>query len=208
MLDRPTKHLTYSFPLDTLTLKSTRTGGEVEVELIQLTRWLAYWRVNSSWWRFPGPFVSGCPDPEDSHWRWGSYLRRLRKNPWVRCAAIRTSDGFIQGAIIYRRDGASLLAPNTGTVYVEYLSAAPCNRRDYAARPLYRGVGEALLRLAIAHSYDWGLGGRVALFSLPNAFPFYKKYNFVETGEREGRMIHYELTPDRAVDLLRNEGLL
>jgi len=62
--------------------------------------------------------------------------------------------------------------------------------------------------LAILHSYDWGLGGRLTLVSLPQAMNFYKKMKFVETGAREDRMIGYELTPDVAINLLQDRGLI
>jgi len=101
-----------------------------------------------------------------------------------------------------------LLEPNTKALCVEYLAAAPCNRQKYALNPLYVGVGEGLLHLAVLHSYDWDMGGRVALFSLPGALNFYKKYGFVETGYAEDRMIHCELPPAAAQALLEDKGLI
>jgi hypothetical protein len=208
MLDPSTKHLTYTFPLDSITLKSTATGEYVEANIIQLTRWLAYWKVDRPWWNYRGPFINNVQSPEDSHWKWGSFVRRLRKNPWARCAAAQTSDRLIQGAIIYRRDGRSLLKADQGSVYIEYVAAAPCNRRDYAANPRYLGVGQGLVVLAIIHSHQWGLDGRVTLYSLPRASDFYKELGFVKTGDRDGRMIHYELAPQVAMSLLRDKGLV
>src|SRR4051794_5693358 len=116
MIDIPSRHWTYSFPLETVRLKYMETGGYVDAHVVQLTRFMAYWYVDRVWWKFRGPFVKNLEPPEDSHWKWGSYVRRLRKNIWVRCAALRTPDGRFQGAIIYRRDGRSLLKANTGAV--------------------------------------------------------------------------------------------
>jgi len=72
---------------------------------------------------------------------------------------------------------------------IEYLADAPCNRLDYAADPLYRGVGEGLKYLAILQSYEWGLRGRISLYSLPKALAFYENLNFVETGDRVDRIV-------------------
>jgi hypothetical protein len=196
------------FPLDSVTLKFIETGGYVKAEVLELTRKDAGLYIDSAWRKFQGPFQIPCPELPDSHWRWGSFVRRLRKNPLARCAALRTPDGSYQGAIIYRRDGASLLEPHVGAVHAEYLATAPHNRPGYAARPLYRGVGEGLMCLAMVHSYDWGLGGRVTLFSLPQAMNFYQKMNFVETSARQGRMIGYESTPEVAINLLKDKGLI
>src|SRR4051812_21592442 len=102
MLDFGTNHQTYRFPLDSISIKYRDTGGYVEADIVQLTRWLAYWRVDSRWWRFGGPFIKQFREAEDRNWKWGSRVRQLRKNPWTRCGALRTPDGSIQGAIIYR----------------------------------------------------------------------------------------------------------
>ena len=207
MLDIPTKYA-YEFPLTDIELKYRETGGYVKAKIVQLTRWRAYWNIDRLWWKFRGPFRTPCPVPEDRLWKWGTYVRRLRKNPWARCAAAQTEDMRYQGAIVYRRDGASTLQAGMGAVYGEYLASAPHNRPEYAAKPLYSGVGRALMYLAILDSYRWGLGGRVALYSLPSALAFYIKMKFVTTGQREGRMIHCELTSESAVDLMRDKGLL
>jgi hypothetical protein len=208
MLDIRTSFPTYQFPLESIRLKYRDTGGYVEADIVQLTRWRAYWNIDRLWWKFRGPFRTPCRIPADFHWKWMTYVRRLRKNPWAKCAAICTRDSVYQGAIIYRRDGASLLQPNTGAVYAEYLASAPHNRPDYAERPLYSDVGAGLMYLAMLDSYLWGLGGRVTLFSLPSSLGFYKKMKLITTGERLDGMIHCELTPEAAVDLMQNKGLI
>jgi len=57
MRDVPTKHQTYEFPLDSVSLKFMQTGGYMDAEIIQLTRYRAYFRIDRVWWRFPGPLV-------------------------------------------------------------------------------------------------------------------------------------------------------
>lgn len=136
MRDIPTNHVTYQFPLDSISLKSRETGGCVEASIIQLTRFRAWWYVDSSWWRFSGPFADHVQEQEDRHWKWVTLVRRCRKNPAIQCAAVQTPDKAIQGAFIYRADGQSLLEPNHGAVFGEYLATAPHNRLDYAKTPL------------------------------------------------------------------------
>jgi hypothetical protein len=208
MARRSQPRFEYTFPLDSITLRNCQVGGYVEAEIIQLTRMLAWWRIDGSWHRFRGPFVEPCEEPEDHHWRWVSFVRRLRKIPLVRCAAAQTPDGHIQGAIIYRGDGGSWLAPGDGSVYVEYLATALRNRPDYAREPLYRGIGEGLITLAMLQSYQWGKGGRVTLRSLPRAASFYKKMHFVETASPVDRMIAYEVRPEVAGAYLVSKGLI
>ena len=207
MLDIPTKHHTYSFPLSTIAIKSRETGGCIDAEVVQLTRFRSYWYL-SGWSKFKGPFATPCQIPEDIDWNWNKFVRRVHKNPWARCAALQTPDHRYQGAIIYREDGVSLIEPYKGSVYAEYLATAPWNRSDYAARPLYRGVGEGLMFLAILHSYELGYRGRVTLFSLPRALDFYKKLKFIETGHCVDRMIGCELMPDAAITQLQDKGLI
>jgi hypothetical protein len=96
MFDIPTKHLTYTFPLDTMTLKYRETGGRVTAQIEQLTKFRSYYQIDRHWWNFQGPFVKNCREPEDRHWKWHRIVRRLRKNPAVRCAAVRTPDKSTQ----------------------------------------------------------------------------------------------------------------
>jgi hypothetical protein len=208
MLDYPTTYPTYEFPLESIRLKSGETGGYVDADIVQLTKMAAYWRIKFSWGLFSGPFCTPREEPADSHWRWPNLVRKFRKNPEVKCAAARTPDGAYQGGIIYRRDGVSLLEPNAKAVLGERLATAPQNRVRYAKNPLYRGVGEGLTMLLVVESYLWGFGGRVSLFSLQSSLDFYKKLNFIPTGFHEDDMIHVELVPEVATDLLKDKGLL
>lgn len=200
-----------SLPLDSVQLLDLGTGREVEAAIVELTRWDAFFHIHRRWWRFSdhGPHARSevYREPGDQHWRWVSFVRRLRKNPLCLRAAVPTPDRHIQGAIIYRLDGASYLEPGKPTIFVEYLAAAPRNRADFVASPRYKGVGSALLVTAVLPSNDYGYGGRVSLFSLAESEGFYKRHRFVETGDRKDRMMHYELTEQAAQELLREKGL-
>jgi hypothetical protein len=57
-------------------------------------------------------------------------------------------------------------------------------------------------------SYQWDLGGRVTLLSLPGATSFYEKMKFVQSGEVVDRMIPYEVVPEVAFAHLVSKGLI
>jgi hypothetical protein len=204
----PTKHATYEFPFGGVSLRAAKTGGDASANFVQMTKYMAYCQIDKIWWNFDGPFVPNRQDQQDRTWRWSRLSRKSRvKDPYRRCLAVRTEDGSVQGAAIFTRGAASELHPGQRAVYVYNLAAAPRNRKLYARNPAYSGVGECLLILIAAQSYDWGYGGRIILHSLPQAISFYKKHGFVETDKREPSRIgvelaQLELTPQAADDLL------
>ena len=63
---------------------------------------------------------------------------------------------------------------NKHLVYVEYLEAAPWNRRDIPNWSRLGGVGTVLIAAAIQLSIDEGNHGRIGLHSLPQADTFYR----------------------------------
>lgn len=201
-------------PLQSVELRCRRSGGTVVAPVAELTRWLAYLRVDYSWWRFGG---DDCVVPgsrrelqEDGGWTWGSLVRRYRKNPECVRACIRTDDGHVQGAIIYRLDGDSFYAPDERCVAIERLATSPKNREGYAKSPRYKRVGESLAALAILHSYLVGYAGRVNLYSLSRAIPFYTNIGFADTYQREERekLPLYELRSGDAMKWLEKKGLI
>ncbi len=207
----PTKHEVYDdFPLEGLSLKHGPTKTLVAAKFVQLTKAMAFREVDGSWWKFAGPFSPNAKHPaEDEHWKWVHYIRKLRKREiFLRCVAIRTEDGRVQGAAIYSRAGASHFEPGKRALYLHYLATAPRCRANFAKQPLYSGVGEGLLILAITHSLYWGYEGRVILFSLPDAVKFYLKYDFQKTGIVEDRMIQLELPSNVAQKLLKKEAVI
>ena len=63
---------------------------------------------------------------------------------------------------------------NRHLVYVEYLEAAPWNRRSIPNFKQFKGVGTVLIAAAIQLSIDEGNHGRIGLHSLPQADAFYR----------------------------------
>jgi len=89
MFSSETGEFLYPFPLESVAIKHVESNGLVEAEVVKLPR-VGAWRIDATWWRFNGPFVQPCIEPDDRHWRWVSIVRRLRKNPFGRCAALKT----------------------------------------------------------------------------------------------------------------------
>ena len=123
----------------------------------------------------------------------------------------QTEDEDVQGAIGYRVDFKSYLAPELTTVYVDRIAGRPCANRPWLVEnPLYKGVRKGLLLQAVCHSYLLGLGGRVNLGSLPSERTrhFYDKTGFIRVGENDEGLIEYELSDQAAQQWLHEEGYL
>ncbi|MGD9693457.1 MAG: hypothetical protein AB7G17_07935 [Phycisphaerales bacterium] len=110
--------------------------------------------------------------------------------------------------MIYSTDAESVLEPNSGAVYVDYIATAPWNRRGVTDSPTYRAVGSELLCQAAHHSHLLGLRGRVTLASLPGALRFYRERGFLPTGDAVEGMPLLELPPDRSRAWLIEKGLI
>ena len=62
-------------------------------------------------------------------------------------------------------------------LYIGYLQNAPWNLREYVGESSgFRGVGTALIQIAIESSFDAGCKGRLGLHSLPAAEGFYRRH--------------------------------
>lgn len=154
----------------------------------------------------------------DFNWKWtkelGEVIRDHGKytNGWV----VETpADGAVQGGIIYSTDATSLIdhgpdGESIPAVYVHVFATAPRNR-DRLTEPhpgMYRGVGTALMRIAISHSYLIGGGGRVNLTSVPHpaTMEWYEDFQFSRM-EEIGDRIAYELPVEIARGHLAEVGL-
>ena len=130
---------------------------------------------------------------------------------------IETShDGIVQGAILYCTNSNSYVDQNAEgepipAVWVSYLSSAPWNREWLGVQGTegYTGVGSALLRKAVAHSYFRQGGGRVNLSPAdnPRTLGWYRKRGFVRCDGPDGRRAILELPEVAARRLLSDWGL-
>lgn len=114
--------------------------------------------------------------PEDLHWDW------KKKTDWSRgLMALQrfalTCDGELQGLMLLNMAKYSKLPSQVGrhVAYVEFVATAPWNRPDLVAQPRFRGVGLALMRVAVEVSRAESFRGRVGLHSLPQACRFYRE---------------------------------
>lgn len=193
-----------------LALTDCQNGQVVSADLIRLTREIAQTRIDAVWWSGLGVSKSKREEEDDHHWRWTRIVGSCRTDLFVECSAVQTCDQQIQGAMVYRIDGKSILQDSCGAVHCEYLATAPRNRDWLVADPCFRGSGTGLLLRAIAHSYQLGLGGRINLFSLPTARTeqWYSKIGFVKTDLDKDGMMLFEISAEKAVGWLKERGLL
>jgi hypothetical protein len=184
-------------------LEKLWSGEEVTASIIKLGRDLARTHIDDRWWNEPWMKGGLRRSAEDYRWRWRKLVGKFQSKWYVQCIAVQTIDEEIQGAIIFDPNRKSLLNPDEGSVYVEFLAAAPRNRMNLAPRPLYCGAGGGLLVATMIYSRKIGFGGSLTLESLPGSFGWYKeKYNFVETDVKRGSTVLLELPPEHAEERL------
>lgn len=113
--------------------------------------------------------------PQDLHWRWDEKADWSR-NIWALKRYALTSEGDLQGLLLLNLAKYSKLPSQKGrhVVYVEFVAAAPWNRPDMVEKRRFRGVGQALMRVAVEVSRHESFRGRVGLHSLPQACDFYR----------------------------------
>ena len=143
--------------------------------------------------------------PQSWHWDWRAKIDEVRGLLGHTGYSLVCRD-VTQG--LMRLDLASRMArldsqAGKPLVYVDYLEIAPWNWSEpYADPPLYRGIGQVLIRTAIQRSFDEGFHGRVGLHSLPQAVPFYERCGFTNLGtdpsEYQGRLPYFEIATDEA----------
>lgn len=95
-------------------------------------------------------------------------------------------------------------------MFVERLATAPWNRPWLRSPGEYVGVGRGLLRLAILHSYQFGLGGRVELTVRPGSREenWYDRQGFALAVGPEDGMNEYELRAVGALPHLTEMGVV
>jgi GNAT superfamily N-acetyltransferase len=187
----------------------------VEAELLdtigerQLLDWQFQWRrILETYLRRladNGVTRQGLDWPQSWHWDWRAKVDEVRGLLGHTGYSVICRD-VTQGMM--RLDLASRLARLDGQVgkplvYIDYLEIAPWNWHEpYADPPLYRGIGQVLIRTAIQRSFDEGFHGRVGLHSLPQAVTFYERCGFTNLGtnpnEYRGLLPYFEITTEKA----------
>ncbi len=112
---------------------------------------------------------------EHGHWDWRRKVAHYSGQLSYQFFAVECG-GKTQGMMIVNTMKRCRLPQQTNRhlVYVEYLEAAPWNRREVTSDPQYKGVGSVLIAAAIQLSIDEGNHGRLGLHALPQADTFYR----------------------------------
>jgi GNAT superfamily N-acetyltransferase len=154
------------------------------------------------WWRNLPVRLDRSSREGDHGWQWDQFVEEADRDPNQRSyVALTARDGRLEaeGAILYRLDAASLLEPGRRAVYLRCVASAPRNRyrlvEKAAAR---RGVGEALVAMAMLDSLYAGFGGRVLGDPIFDAIPFYEKMEFRQAVDPQEPHVYYEIPEDRA----------
>ena len=150
--------------------------------------------------------AQGRPWPENWHWDWAAKADNLNFLAY-RCVAVEC-EGRVQGLIMISTIGwRGRLDVQSGkpVLYIEYIESAPWNLAGLVEAPRFSGVGIALMQSAIQVSADEGFAGRIALHSLPQSQPFYRRYmhDLGIDGSHPEKLCYFEMTEDQADDFVK-----
>jgi hypothetical protein len=186
-------------------LRETATGQLVEASLLDEVTddHLALWRA--TWQPAMRRHCAGrtFPDkPQDQHWDWQAKADDWRPLLGYHSFAI-VCGRELQGLMLVSDLKSARLPVQFGKplVYVEFLAAAPWNRREFQDPRKYIGVGRVMILAAVELSADLGYRGRIGLHSLPAAQGFYKlECGLSELGQDAAHqnLTYYEMTGDQA----------
>ena len=141
------------------------------------------------------------PWPENWHWDWSSKADNLSLLAY-RCFAVECEDrpqGLMMISTI-GRNGRMAGQAGKPVLYIEYIESAPWNLSALTDRPLFSGVGVALIQVAIQVSANEGFAGRIALHSLPQSQPFYRRFMHdlgIDLSHTE-KLCYFEMTENQA----------
>lgn len=142
--------------------------------------------------------------PQSRHWDWGAKLAAIEGRLSNQSFSI-VCEGMTQAMMITDLTKRARIEnqKNDHQVYVEYLEAAPWNRKELVGLPpRFAGTGSLLIRAAIEFSKAEGYKGRIGLHSLPQANDFYSnRVGMTDLGPDPAygnRMRYFEMTPEQA----------
>lgn len=166
--------------------------------------------IDNTWWNLPNVPKEKLKEEGDSHWRWAALVQKYGVGVLKDCVAIWSKEGYIEGAVAYNFNAKSYLEPSQGCAYIDRISTAPRNRKHLVAQPPYKGIGSSLMYWVLRESYNAGLGGRIALESLPtpSTVRFYEAKGFQRTDLSQPLhgLMDYELPKAKAEEWLKREG--
>ena len=120
----------------------------------------------------------------DADWNWDYKLRLSMAEPRFEAYVVEVRE-LAQGVMLIETQWHRSQVEATNRprlVYVEYLAAAPWNRREIEDPPDFVGTGRALMTFSRRRSAALGYEGRVGLHALPAAEGFYNKLSMPDYG--------------------------
>lgn len=196
--------------LKTIQLQRAQDGQLVDASIVRLSLDEARQMIDNIWWNLPDVPFDILIKEGDYHWKWDSIVHHYGTGVLKECVAIKSKEGYIEGAVAYNFNANSHLEPNEGCAYIERISTAPRNRSWVVKQPLYRGIGSTLMHWVVKESYNAGLGGRIALESLPTptTVKFYESKGFIRTNPNQPAtgLMDYELPKPKAEAWLKQKG--
>ena len=168
-----------------------------------------HWSGDNWWEEIVEPKAPVADEP-DHHWDWVSVIStQVLNKPAGRSVCLKSPDGVIQGAMVYRIGAKSALHPGKKVVYVDRLVTAPRNRSNLVQTPRFSRVGECLLRYAMVESLTYGLGGGLTVYPIAN-LSFYERQGLLRTEEynKDHEAFLYELPVEVAQKTLRTLGVI
>jgi len=193
-----------------IVLFDTAANSPVEAELLdgispaQVVDWEDHWlpALNDTVDRLRKAGVDRRQWPQSRHWNWGK--KAAASSGLLAYPAFSvTCQGMTQGLMLVDLLHKARLpaSGNRDLVYVEFLEAAPWNRRDFSGdRPRFVGVGSVLLAAAVTRSREEGFKGRIGLHSLPQSEAYYRACGMTDLGpdaDHQG-LRYFEMTPEQA----------
>jgi len=149
--------------------------------------------------------------PQSRHWNWGEKTKANEGRLDNQCFAI-VCNGVTQAMMITELTHRARLPEQERDhlVYVEFVEAAPWNRRDIIGeQPRYSGCGSILIRAAIEFSKLEGFKGRIGLHSLPQSNNFYaNKIGMTDLGPDPDHqnLRYFEMIPAQAEAFIKEGG--
>ena len=149
--------------------------------------------------------------PQSRHWDWRAKTRAIESRLDRQCFAIVCEDMTQAMMITDLAKRAKIESQkNDHLVYIDFVEAAPWNRREILGEPpRFSGCGSILIRAAIEYSNLEDFKGRIGLHSLPQANDFYaNKVGMTDMGQdpEYQNLRYFEMTPEQAEAFIK-EGV-
>ena len=140
---------------------------------------------------------------EDKHWSWFNKSMHFYADvyKWFYLLA----EDKIQGTCVIYQPKESLIGEGN-IFYIEFIAAAPWNRKTLITDKEYKGVGTILITAILKYALEkFALRPGFSLHSLPQATGYYEKLGMINCAtEDKNRLKYYEIPITEAELLMKN----